>query len=213
MSNPNQPSIIPLYNTAAEMMADEVKSLTNVIQNGIFQDPRQTYPEERFRKYFAPFFLGVYEVPADHNLLNLWVSEVGSYMTEVDIVDPSGVTLFIVPPIYNTSGININYNATHPLRFNGLENIYKADAMNNPEAARVDYYNGISMKLGSMFKGFSPDPTHIDKWLKIFAYYNVTPPVPENARIVPVQQSANTTTGKQGVWGGDQQLNFEPTFD
>ena len=205
-------SQLPTYRNAGELLGAEIKTLLPMIQDAMFQGPRQVYPEVKFKQYFAPFFLGVFELPPQYNLLNLWVSEVGSYHVEVDIIDNNGNVLFTVPPVFNTNGININSNATSPIRFNGLEVEYKAEAMNNPEGAIVQYYNGISHKLGSLFNGYSPDPGHIDKWLKIFAFYNVTPPSPENARIVErtQQQSAGSNTGS---WGDVGQLHFNPSFD
>ena len=131
---------------------------------------------------------------------------------DFEIVDNNGNVLFTVPPVFNTNGININSNATSPIRFNGLEVEYKAEAMNNPEGAIVQYYNGISHKLGSLFNGYSPDPGHIDKWLKIFAFYNVTPPSPENARIVERTQQQSTGSNA-GSWGDVGQLHFNPSFD
>ena len=211
MSNTNTLAAMPTYNNTGELLASELHALMPLLQNNILQDHRRSYPETKFKQYFAPFFLGVYEVPPQYNLLTMWVSEIGSQHVEVDVIDPVGNILFTVPPILNTNGINIGINAVHPHRFKNLENLHQAESHNNPSGATVDYYNGVAHKLGSLFEGFSADPSHTDKWLKIYAFYNITPPVPDNVTIRPNAPQSNTYANSG--WVDPSELNFNPTFD
>lgn len=204
---------LPVFEKPEDILKHEIQATMPILEKAMFTDNRVRYPESRFRHYFAPFFLGIFEVPPQYNLLMLWVSEIGSYHVEVDVVDGQGNVLFVVPAILNTDGLNLSHNAQSRIRFNGLESVYKADQMNNPQGAILNYYNGIAKKLGSMFNGYSPDPNHIHKWLKIFEYYNVTPPSDGNVRIVEKKPEELAIENQQQKWGNTGTLNFEPTFD
>ena len=210
---------MPEFKNASEMMMSEIQALMPVIQNESFRAPRVQYPEERFKKYFAPFFLGVFEVPANENIQMLWVSEVGSLHMEVDIVDPAGNVLFVVPPFINLEGINLHATGMAKVRFATINQVFEEDSRNYPEKARTDYYQGLSRKLSSAFKDIQTDPVNVNKWLKIFEYYGVVPPSSDQYKVVPNGNasvpgtSAAQASGSQADWSNIGQLDFNPTFD
>lgn len=203
---------LPKFENASDSILEEIREMPEKLSGAMFTSPHSQYPESKFRRYFAPYFLGLYDPPANVNMMMLWVGEVGSYHLEVDIIDDNtGEILFSVPPIFNTDGLNINVNAQANIRFKGLEQVFNAEAMNNPQGAVVRFYNGISQKLNSLFNGYSADPNVMDKWLKIFEFYKVTPPVPENVRIIERANPSNASkaSNADNSWG-DLQLDFNP---
>lgn len=201
--NPNTGFALPTYRSAQEMLAAEVKAIGETIFNQELQSPRFRYPEARFRKYFAPFFLGVYEAPKEMGILTLWLSETGagSQHTEVDIVDSNGNVLFVIPPLLNTSGLSIEANANAEVRFNGLNNIHKAESLNNPVQATVNFFNGVSEKLSTLFNSYSVDPSYAEKWKKIYEFYGV----PYGNQ----QTTAASNTDKpKGIWENVEEPDF-----
>lgn len=217
--NSNGNLAMPEFKNAAEIMRHEIQALMPFIQDSSFQAPRVAYPESRFRAYFAPFFLGVYEVPQGENIQMLWVSEVGSLHTEVDVVDGGGNILFVVPPLMNLEGVNLKVAGSSRVRYASINQVYDENARNFPEKARVEYLKGLGQKLGTSFRGIQTDPAHVHKWLKIFQYYNVTPPSNEQYRIVandnykaPGAPSAGPFAAAQD-WSNLGRLDFTPTFD
>lgn len=218
-TNPRPAFAMPEYKSASAMMMEEIKAVMPLIEDTNFRAPRVTYPEERFKKYFAPFFLGVFEVPEGENIQMLWVSEVGSMHTDVDIVDHNGKTLFVVPALMNLEGINLKVTGTSRVRFASINQQYEENSRNFPEKARTDYFRNIGRKLSTAFQDINTDPNHVKKWLAIFTYYNVTPPSSEQYRIVdhgnptaPGQSHSSAQPPAQD-WSNIGRLDFTPTFD
>ena len=202
--NPAPAFSLPKYRTAQEMLAAEVKAIGETIFNQELQAPRFRYPEARFRKYFAPFFLGVYEAPKEMGILTLWLAETGagSQHTEVDIVDTNGNVLFVIPPLLNTNGLSIEANANAEIRFNGLNNIHKAESLNNPAQATVNFFNGVSEKLSTLFNSYSVDPSYAEKWKKIYEFYGV--PYGGQKNDAPSPNEGNT----KGIWDNVEEPDF-----
>lgn len=210
---------MPEFKSSADMMISEVHALLSIIKEDSFRSPKPRYPETRFRQYFAPFFIGGLEVPEGENIQALWAGEVGTLHTEVEITDPQGNVLFTVPPLMNLETIDLRTTGVSRVRFASINQVFEEDSRNFPEKARVDYYQSIGQKLSTVFKGIAPDPEHAEKWLKIFSFYNVTPPSSDQFKIVANESfkdpndPSSTTSGKKPNWSNIGILDFNPSFD
>lgn len=88
-------------NTFQKEILDTIKDVNNKL------------PEEIFVGVFLPYFSGEVQSTHDNNLVANWISVAGSPMASVDIIDNSGTKLYTVPPIMDTSIIDIsNRNKT-----------------------------------------------------------------------------------------------------
>lgn len=210
---------MPEFNNSVDILVHEIRAILPIIQNKEFSAPRVIYPEERFRKYFAPFLLGFHKVPEGENLQACWISEVGSLHTEVDIVDNSNNILFVVPPFINLESINLSVSGTAKTRFASINQIYDEDSRNFPAKARLEYYQNLGRKLGSVFQDIRTDPEHVEKWLKIFQFYNVDPKVmflaQNNLNQNNVNRPYNTSEAPSAgsSWSNIPKLDFNPSFD
>lgn len=204
----------PNFGDLTAIMLDEVNSLTNVMQKQMLHAPLQRYPEDKFFKYFLPYFLGLAPVPPDQNLYTVWAAETGSIHSEVEIYDVNNpsVTLFVVPPLMNTDGIDLANAPNKHIRFNHLHVEYENEARNFPQIASQNYYAGIGHKLMSTFAINKQVPDALNKWIAIYQYYNIPLPGQEQQngnQPVQTQQSVSPNNG----WGNVGELDFNPSFD
>lgn len=204
---------LDVYEDEVALMALEIKAIAPSLQKYVLNEERITYPQVKFEKYFAPFFLGIYEAPPNYNMEDMWDAETnGGRSSDVDIVNDQGKVLFTVPAIRSLSVLSIKENGTNPIRFNSLENVQKGEALNTPVKARVDYINGVSAKLGTLFNEYQGNDLQVEKWIRIFEFYNVKPPVPENMRIIDLDSvtAKNSGSSSSTNWGGLEDVGFEP---
>ena len=151
----------------------ELGTFVDVVAKSLINN-RIKYPEAKFTHYFAPVFLG-FQTPVDgQNVFAAWQSEVGSLHTEVDVVDAAGNVLFVVPPLMDTSSVNLQQaESASPTRFNHINQRFGQDSQNFSEIASRQYYNNIAQKLQNIFSFNRMNPSTLQHWLNIYAYYNV----------------------------------------
>lgn len=203
---------IPEINSPEELIKSEIDFIVkNSGKKLLEEEGNSRYPLEKFNRYFAPFFLAIYEAPENVDILSLWINEVGSAIVDVDIFNEKNEIVFTVPAVFNNKQLNIEENAKDNIRFNNLENVRSAEGRNNQRVADVQYFNGVGKKLSKLFYGFKPDPSHAEKWLKIYEYYNLTPPSTDEIKIVPKSQEEVSGAQKQETgWGDLDAISFKP---
>lgn len=153
----------------------ELTSFTDTIAKSFLSD-RLRYPEKKFTYYFAPVLLGFQTPMAGQNVFASWQSEVGSLHSEVDIIDDHGNILFVVPPLMDTSSINLQQAETaSPTRFNHINQRFGQDSQNFSEIASRQYYANIAQKLQNIFSFNRMNPNTLQQWLAIYAFYKVSP--------------------------------------
>ncbi len=171
----NQPLIIDIQSLTD--FKQEVSAFASVAQNTILNE-RVKYPEQKFTHYFAPIFLGFQQPMQGQNVYTAWQAEVGSLHIEVDIVDGAGNVLFVVPPLMDTSSINLQKaEEASPTRFNQIKNEHSLDSQNFSEIATQRFYESLAQKLQNIFSFNRMNAASLQKWLLIFQYYNVSPDI------------------------------------
>lgn len=76
-------------------------------------------PEQVFQQFFLPFFAGELDNAnlKGRDVITDWISIAGTPMSEVDIVDDNGQTIFAVPAIFDSNIIDhVNHKAGNSLK-------------------------------------------------------------------------------------------------
>ncbi len=212
----NQPLIIDI-NSLTDFK-QEVNTFATLARNTILNE-RVKYPEPKFTHFFAPIFLGFQQPAQGQNVYSAWQSEVGSLHIEVDVVDVAGNVLFTVPPLMDTSSINLQQaEVASPTRFNQIKNNHDQEAQNFSEIATQRFYESLAQKLQNIFSFNKMNSSSLQKWLLVFQHYNVSPDVLiERARTHLGNEAVNSAIGlpvqdekKSGVggMGFDSQINY-----
>lgn len=96
-------------NKILEAIAEDNDRVGQKVFHGLLESvPVNNLPEQIFKNYFLPNFLGLSQVPNQQWMLE-WVSIAGTPMSEVCIIDDvTGQPLFMVPPILNSNGLIMN---------------------------------------------------------------------------------------------------------
>jgi hypothetical protein len=89
-----------LFSKLSEQTESIYSSLVNVKYNA-------RLPENVFVGYFLPHFSGQVPISDDTTVMADWISIAGTPMSEVDIVNPAGDTIFTVPSLFDTNIIDI----------------------------------------------------------------------------------------------------------
>lgn len=82
---------------------DILNSFNAIVLNN---DARNRMPENVFRDFFLPYFIGERDINDANKPIARWVSFAGTPMAEVVIVDANDKELFVVPSLYDTSSVN-----------------------------------------------------------------------------------------------------------
>lgn len=131
----------------------------------------QRIPEPVFRHHFLPHFSGNVETPQGRNVLAEWVGVAGSPMAKVDVVDENNNVLFTVPPVMDSSIINLNkVNGRSLSDLVGEYNLHK----NHSPGRGITYLaNNVQPKLQEIVPGHSDESQAVSEWSKVFNFYNL----------------------------------------
>ena len=153
----------------------EIENLARTAGETLLRE-RKTYPLDRFTHYFAPVLLGFQQPMENQNVYQAWQFEVGSLHIEVDIIDSNGRVAFTVPPLMDTSAIDLRVtDNTATMRFANINNDYDLESRNFPHRARDDYIRNLGTRLHGIFSQNRHNAANTANWLKIYQYYNVEP--------------------------------------
>ena len=148
--------------------ADQVEAggyITDFLEE--IKEPNPKIPEPVFREIFLPYFSGD-KVPNKNNLvIQEWCGVVGSGSQAVDVVNVSGETLFVVPPLYDTAGINRGTNAKQ--RSFGSLYVELSDELKlSPSLARRHMVQEVAPRLTEMIQEKAGGG-----WDDVFSYYGI----------------------------------------
>lgn len=86
----------------------QLKQQTDSIYDSLVgQRDNSQLPEEIFVGYFLPFFSGQRPITDNSQVVAEWISIAGTPMNEVDVISPSGDTIFSVPSLFDTNMIDV----------------------------------------------------------------------------------------------------------
>ncbi len=154
----------------------EVASVAAVIKEGLLDNQNKyakRLPEAVFVTYFLPRFAGEV-VPDDKPWIRDWVAIAGSAMAEVVIVDEANKELYAIPPIMDTSFINLAPKDFFSPTLHGAVTQSLRIAANTPTAGQQHLDEALVKKIDDVF-----DPTlnkrseNEQRWLSIFDRYGI----------------------------------------
>jgi hypothetical protein len=73
--------------------------------------------------------------------------------------------------------------------------------LNNPVQATVNFFNGVSEKLSTLFNSYSVDPSYAEKWKKIYEFYGVPYGNQQTT-------TASNTDKPKGIWENVEEPDF-----
>ncbi len=133
-------------------------------------------PEQVFQQYFLPFFAGELDNASlkGRDVVTDWISIAGTPMSEVDIVDDNGQTLFAVPPIFDSNIIDhVNRKAGKSL--NDIMTEYELRKTGVPAQAN----NFLNEALANKSQEIAGDTSHTavvtQRWDTILMRYGKSP--------------------------------------
>ena len=92
----------------ADHLREESQEKIDLIYTRLNQGAQNArFPKDKFDLFFAPYFLGQKPISKDSDIFSTWAGIAGSPMASVDIVDSNNNVVFTVPPLYNTSVIDL----------------------------------------------------------------------------------------------------------
>ena len=71
------------------------------------REDRVRIPEQAFKEHFLPYFTGERPLESGDNVIANWIGIVGAPMAEAAVVDVAGNVLYTVPPVLDSSAIDI----------------------------------------------------------------------------------------------------------
>jgi hypothetical protein len=92
-------------NQRLQLEAQEAEIFNNLVVKG--QEERARVPESIFKESFLPFFAGQQSLQNAGNVIGTWIGIVGAPMAEAVVIDGAGNELFTVPPVLDSSAIDI----------------------------------------------------------------------------------------------------------
>jgi hypothetical protein len=152
----------------ANIQKEQVEnSINDVFDALVVNSDKGRLPEEIFKSYFLPYFSG--EIPLTNtSVIPDWISVAGSMVSEVDILDNTGNTLFTVPSLFNTNIINRINDDSHNL--NEIYTSFEAQKSNIPAVANNFLMNELDNKAKSIVTP-TIDSNSETKWNDILKRY------------------------------------------
>lgn len=166
----------PMQEIFKNRLIDEISQKTNAVFDSLVTaQPKAKLPEDVFKYHFLPYFSGQEENSKTRNITAEWVGVAGTPMAEVDVVDKAGKVLFTVPPLFDTSSLNISKRpagrslADITNEFNLINHSVPVAAsrfLNNALTQKGDEIIGMSDGQDPGVKAVAPD-----RWLSILNRY------------------------------------------
>lgn len=146
--------------------------------------PVNNLPEQIFKNYFLPHFLGLGSVSNEQWIFE-WVSIAGTPMSEVRIInDVTGAELFLVPPILNSNSLLMHKSEGD---IGDIFTRYDQISQNTPTSGLgflISALNGKNQELLSSLNNTEV----IQRWVSILARYGYI--IPTTQGQVAQQQEA-----------------------
>ncbi len=154
-------------------MIKDLKAKEDIFAKSIIKghaDIRSKIPEDVFVGHFLKFFTGEETIKENPDIINKWIGVARTPMSEVDVTDNEGNTLFTVPPLFDTSIINISERS----RSDSLMAVYGQYGMlsNNIQKQADDYIvDALDKKSNTILKESDKYAENTERWKTIFNRY------------------------------------------
>lgn len=130
-------------------------------------------PESIFEAVFLPFFCGDLSPEVSKTRTVEWISIAGSPMAEVQIIDENGNALFTVPPLFDSSSIDVSKK--QGMSFPQLFEEYSLQHNYMPVVGNNFIMKALADKQNA-YEGKSPrEKESIDRWRQIMQRYDKIP--------------------------------------
>lgn len=152
------------------VFVDAARAAESVFLNSIINNRtgiQAKIPEDVFIHHFLPFFSG--EAVDRNECMSRWLSVAGTPLSSVDVFDHKGDVLFTVPPIYDTSVINVANNTGSSLL--DIASSYNLKKNNIPAIAEKYAVDEMSKKTVSLIQESEQLSNNQKTWNNIFKRY------------------------------------------
>lgn len=164
-------------NNASQLVEEARKRAAESINSAhadlVLNHPNRQIPEEIFRVHFLDFFTTQEKLDPNRNYLAEWIGVAGTSVSKVDAIDPAGNVLFTVPPVMDSSIMNLSNPGGKSLKDMMYE--YKLHAEGLPGAADRYAKQVFGDKAAQLTPGHSDETVASNAWSKILDYYHITP--------------------------------------
>ena len=174
-------NLIMANRRALQTQIDDMKSRFAVLDAHVCR----RIPEDVFRRYFLPFFLGEMTNQA-HEVLPYWFKIAGAATKPVDVVNSRGQVIARVPPLHDQSflrPIASREDRNGPSMayiFNVMENQkYTSDKL-----AQSTFNRAVVERARTMFSNLD-NSASAQAWAALFKAFNVTPKFEMGASALP----------------------------
>lgn len=140
-------------------------------------------PENIFVAHYLPLFSGEQSLVGNSDLIDTWIGIAGSRTSEVSIIDHKGHELFRVPPIMDTSHINVvdRDEGKSFADITAMSVLYSQNIVSQGE----QYLNqNVNEKIDTLVG--SPKNENKDRWDAIMRRYNK---LPESTKTTTINQT------------------------
>lgn len=134
--------------------------------------PVKQLPEHIFVQTFLPYFCGEKDINAGENLLGLWIGVATTPTSEVEIISSTGIPLFRVPALIDTSIINPVRSDDQAIGFSriiALANEYSRDI---PIVGENILVKNLAIKAKEIQSKSTVFTENEKRWIEIFTRYN-----------------------------------------
>lgn len=105
-------------------------------------------PENVFRRYFLPFFLGLVEDEAEYSKIRTaWISIAEGHSSPVDITDPKGDVIFTVPPLFNIGHEALVHDVKESEKISSIFEAYVDSSSVVPGMAEIEFATAMKRRL------------------------------------------------------------------
>lgn len=175
MSNENTiPPAPGVFSTEQVAMRDEISETMLAVHSELVTRPNQQIsplPEHHFIETFLPYFCGEKSISDAPEIMQLWNGIAGSPAKEVLIIDNNGKPLFRVPPMNDTSVIDVE-NTKGGMGFHRIVKEWmKLNAM-LPAYGKSFLNTHLTPRLAALVAESTVLNENEKRWLEIFARYD-----------------------------------------
>lgn len=156
----------------ANQFRRDLENKTEFIFNSLVNNvERSKLPENIFVSYFLPFFAGKLLNSDSNKIISEWVGIAGTPMAEVDIIDPSGQVLYTVPPLMDTSSINVTTGERK--RLGSIMSEYELKSNHIPVVGERFLESALNNKQNEILNVPNIDQQNASRWTMIFQKYGI----------------------------------------
>lgn len=168
-------------------MLDELTRKSNEFLEQIVVEPSHDVarlPEDIFKTNFLPFFSGERSLADAESTIAIWIGIAGRPQAEVAIINSQNEELFRVPPIVDTTAIDV-LKRRPGNSFSDIAALSTLYSNNLPRQGDLYLATSIDHKFGEIVDHNAP--THKERWDAILERYGKKPKTTQEDRAINTQ--------------------------